>query len=85
MHDLQFYATVFQSYQDNRKVIMNGYEQWNPVYDWFSTVFQSYQNNGKVIIEDLSVMERLERFLPLVELEPVTARSAVQCRKPLTC
>ena len=30
---LRPFTTVFQSYQDDRRVIMEGCEQWNPIYD----------------------------------------------------
>ena len=30
---LRPFTTVFQSYQDDRRVIMKGCEQWNPIYD----------------------------------------------------
>ena len=30
--DFTSFSTVFQSYQDNGKVIMEGYVQWSPVY-----------------------------------------------------
>ena len=35
MDDLRFYviSTVFQSYQDDGRMIMKGCVQWNPVYD----------------------------------------------------
>ena len=35
MDDLGFYvlSTVFQSYQDDGRVIVKGCVQWNPVYD----------------------------------------------------
>ena len=29
-----FFLTVFQSYQDDERVIMNGRVQWNSVYNW---------------------------------------------------
>ena len=36
MDDLQLYVllTVFQSYQDDGRVIMKGYVQWKLVYSW---------------------------------------------------
>ena len=30
--DFRSFSTVFQSYQDDRWMIMKGYVQWNPVY-----------------------------------------------------
>ena len=32
--ELVFFSTVFQFYQDNGKVIMKGYVEWNLFYDW---------------------------------------------------
>ena len=36
MNGLQFYGLliVFQTYQDDGRVIMKGCVQWNPVYGW---------------------------------------------------
>ena len=37
MDRLRFYdifAPVFQTYKDNRRVIMKNSVQWNPVYGW---------------------------------------------------
>ena len=33
MDELQFFLTVFQSYENNGQVIMKGYVQMNPIYD----------------------------------------------------
>ena len=32
--DFASFSTVFQSYQDNERLIMKGCVQWNPVYSW---------------------------------------------------
>ena len=32
--DVMSFSTVFQSYQDNERLIMKGCVQWNPVYGW---------------------------------------------------
>ena len=32
LDDLTFSSTVFQSYQDDERLIMSGCVQWNPVY-----------------------------------------------------
>ena len=32
--DFMFFSTVFQSYQDDGWVIMNGCVEWNPVYGY---------------------------------------------------
>ena len=32
--DFMSFSTVFQSYQDNSKMIMKGYVQWNLIYGW---------------------------------------------------
>ena len=32
--DFTSFSTVFQSYQDDGRLIMKGCVQWNSVYDW---------------------------------------------------
>ena len=31
--DFMSFSTIFQSYQDDRRVIMKGFVQWDPVYE----------------------------------------------------
>ena len=51
--DFTSFLTVFQSYQGNVKVIMQGCVQWNLVYDWKEFRFKRgarYKNKSKSIV-----------------------------------
>ena len=48
MRDLRFYvfSTVFQSYQDDGRVIMKSCAPWNHVYDWKVLSLERGLNKG---------------------------------------
>ena len=58
-----FQSTVFQSYQDDGRVIMKGCVQWNPVYDWKDLRLRRGSNPGPLVSRPAL---KLRSFVPLV-------------------
>ena len=46
--DISSFLTVFQSYQDDGRMIMKGYVRWNPVYDWKDPRLRQGSNSGPI-------------------------------------